>query len=344
MNKLRGDILLQNKFLNTIRGHEASKKKLADLLITMLQVSESSAYRRLGNESMFSFEEICVLARHFGISLDQMVDENNDTFLFQFPSLLNPVKSFKDYFAPIARDVKQLTTLPNSSCDFISREIPVFHYFRYPELTAFKAYLWGKMMWEFPTFKNKNKFSLKQITGIHRFRKTIIEHYNQVPGIEVWGDNPLKVTLKQIEYHVVTDMFKNPDEALLLCDQLKDLMQHLQRMAFYRKKISSGIRPKVNAPNFTLYHSQMSSPNNSLLVQSDVFNMAHFTIDNLHTLRSSDPRIVNFMRETKRKVIRQSDEVTLTSEKSRVKFFNDAYRKLAAFKKQLKQYIEENKK
>jgi len=96
--------------------------------------------------------------------------------------------------AGIEADMALATQLDQVSINFVSREIPLFHYFNFTELTAFKAYVWCRTIWRLPEYQER-QFSLKQIKGIKRYQKKILQHYNNVPGSEIWSTDCLSITL-----------------------------------------------------------------------------------------------------------------------------------------------------
>ena len=331
---------LQQDLFQFIREkHNIPKDKiLTNQLIQLFGVTKSTVYRWHRGEVLLKFSDVVKLVQHFGVSLDQFVYPKGRTLLFDFPNLNNPITSLDDYLKPIAENLNHLAAIPNSRVDYISREIPIFHYFRYPELMAFKAFIWGKTMWEFSDFDGIRKFNLSQIKGVERYRTDILDSYNQISGIEVWGTNSLEITFNQIEYYLQMGMFDDPREALVLSRQLRSLMDHLYQLATRRKKIITGENWETSA-DFTLYYSELSPSNNFLIAQSDTYNRAFVTIDNLHTIQSEDPQLLQFMDRWKRTLRKQSELITADSDKKQNKFFNDAEIKLVAFDRKVSNYV-----
>jgi len=340
MSKNPKRLSLQEQFILYLKKKSFTGKKsqFMEEIKNLLGIEKSSAYRRMSGEKPMTFEEAVILAKHFNISIDRFIDKDENAVLFNFPVRIKPIKTFKDFLEPIDNSLRYLAPHKNATLNFISREIPVFHYFYFPELTAFKAYIWGRTMWEFPAYQNK-KFKLDQVKGIHRFRRSILKHYNLISGVEIWGNNPLEVTLNQIQYYFENGMFAEPEEALLLCDQLMQLMEHLHNMTFHRKKFMPGQEPNVSNSDFGLYHRYLSASNNFLLAQSKTFRMTYVTIDNLHAIETTDKEFYEFMEDWERKLIKQSEHVTLDSDTSTARFFNVAEKKVEAFREQIKEQL-----
>jgi len=329
----------QRLFFQLLANKTGSTKRLIEILKSEIGLSKSAAYRRINSESLMSFSEIIDLSKKFDISLDQFAGNQQQTgFLAQLPFMDQPVKQFKDYLQPILNNLNEAKKLSNVSISFISREIPLFHYFNFPELSAFKAYLWGRMMWNFPEFQEK-QFTLKEIRGITNLRKSIVKSYYKIPGIEIWSNNNIEITINQINYYLDNGMFKNPEEALILCQQLSQLMEHLYSMAYHGKKFEYGKKPYKSSPDFSLFQSLVTPTSNFIIVNSTELHKAYVNIDNLHPICTNNDSFILFMNNWKDTLQKHSDEITIKSEQSRVRFFNEAQNRLKKFESQVKKKI-----
>ena len=73
---------LQQSFFQTIKNSLPAHLSLVDEVATILNISNDSAYRRIRNEKSISFEEIKILAAHFKISVDHILNLQTDTGSF----------------------------------------------------------------------------------------------------------------------------------------------------------------------------------------------------------------------------------------------------------------------
>lgn len=332
------EVQLQKLFFQEVQQKAQSEKSMVTELKSILGLGKTAVYRRLSGESMLSLGETLKLARHYNISIDQLIQSDLSRVTFDFPVLQQPVKSAAEFLESIEKAMEQAVNLDQVSVDFVSREIPLFHYFNFPELTAFKAYIWSRTIWQLPTFQER-QFSLTQINGIKRHQKNIQKHYISMPGTEIWSTDSLAITLLQIEHYLSNDMFKYPEEALLLCQQLRELFEHLYKMSTHGKKCAPGKEPLDNAPDFSFYHNQLAHSNSFILVNSSVVDMSFVTIDNLHVINSSDPKFCQFMKNWKDRLIEQSIRIDASTTTSRNKFFNNIERQIIAFEKKIKRTV-----
>jgi len=329
---------LSEKFLQHIKA-KIPNGKLAEALMQVLNLEKSAAYRRSSGTAPLSLEEITLLAQHFSVSIDQFIFAGTDKSVFTFPYMQQPVKSIGSFMEGIAQRIEQAAQLKEVRIDFVSREIPIFHYFNFSELTAFKIYIWGRTVWKLPQFQQQ-KFSLKKIKGIKQYQQKILKHYNTLPGNEIWGTDGLSIPLSQIEYYLEQDMFEEPVEALLLCDQLRALMYHVAEMTKEGKKFASGTVPTADAPNFQLYHNQLAHTNSFILVTSPQIKVSFVTMDNLHPATITDPSFHAFMDNWKARLMEQSVQISGLSSGIYTKFFNQAEKQINKFEKRINRILE----
>ena len=62
------------KILNEIAKQVPNKKILVSSLMQILSICKESAYRRMRNQIPFSMEEVIIMANHYNISIDQLLD------------------------------------------------------------------------------------------------------------------------------------------------------------------------------------------------------------------------------------------------------------------------------
>lgn len=329
---------LSERFLQHIKA-KVPNGRLAEVLMQILSIEKSAAYRRSSGTSPLSLNEIKLLAQHFSVSVDQFIFADTDKSVFTFPYMEQPVRSIGDFMEGIAQRIEQAAQLKEVKINFVSREIPIFHYFNFPELTAFKTYIWGRTVWKLPQFQEQ-KFSLKKIKGIKRHQQKILKHYNILPGNEIWGTDGLAIPLSQIEYYLEQDMFEEPEEALLLCEQLRALMQHVGAMTKQGKKFALGTTSTPDAPNFELYHNQLAHTNSFILVTSPQVKVSFVTMDNLHPATITDPSFHAFMDNWRARLVEQSVSISGSSSGTHTKFFNQAEKQISRFERRINRILE----
>jgi len=199
---------LQKAIFDKILGQFPKKSEAVKALSELLQMGQNAIYRRMRGESILAPDELALLAKHFTISLDDIIHETSDNVLFSYTSATKKVKDFTSYLNSLTEAMRPLHEYPNGEVKYAAAEIPVFHYCFFPELIAFKLYTWGKTTWNFDYLKNQpfafNLISPDAYTAADNF----LASYLKSKSTELWNLNVLDNTLNQIEYYAESGSFR----------------------------------------------------------------------------------------------------------------------------------------
>lgn len=320
--------VFQNQLFEQILDKFPKKSQAVEELSGLLAVGKDAIYRRLRGDTLLAPDEMVQLAQQYHISLDALVYGKTDTVFCSYNAFSKKINNFQAYLESIYNIMAQVKGLPNATIYYTSMEIPVFHYMYYPELICFKQYVWSLTTWNFEHLSNqKFHFDLVSYPSL-KMTEDIIRVYNQLSSKELWSLNVIDNTLNQIEYIAATSRFADPEDALLLCDKLTELVQHLRQMAAHGQKFSPNSSPHSKSGAFDLYHNELYSTNNTILVKADTLNMLFTTYCNPNYLASTDERLCEFSTSWMEFIISKSDAISYHSEKSRNWFFNRLERKI----------------
>ncbi|MEO1623811.1 MAG: hypothetical protein AAFV25_01545 [Bacteroidota bacterium] len=219
--------------------------------------------------------------------------------------------------------------LPGSEFYYTTAEIPVFHYLHFPGLISFKLYVWARTIWNFGDMTER-KFDFGIVTEEDLgLTGDILQMYNDIPTTELWHLNIVDNTLNQIEYHLKIGGFRKPEDALLLCDNLLELVDHMRSMAKHGQKFRIGEKPRDQQKvNFDLYHNEMVSTNNTFLAMTPIRRVIYTTYNTPDFLRCTDPKMCDYTESWFRKIIGKSVSISTHAEKSRSWYFNNLRRKV----------------
>ncbi len=256
------------------------------------------------------------------------------TTYFDFAHIDYPIKSYKDYLQPIAHDMSLLTALENVHLYYATNEIPIFYYFKIPELALFKLYAWGRSVWELPQLKN-TAFSFDMM-AVYReelaLTQKILEGYSKIDSTEIWHLNIINNTTSQIKYYIECGLFNSPNEAILLCEKLIELFKQLKFLASVNRKFgSNGLATKFNG-KIQLYNNQMFHTSNTLLISYDESFILYNTFENPNFLKSNHSGIGKYTLNWFQKMIKRTEAIDGTDEKRHNIFFNQILQKLENFK------------
>lgn len=294
--------------------------ELARSIEPILDISRSALYKRLRRASAFTAEELVALARHFQISLDHFVLDKPGTVSMDFPSMAQPMPSAKAFLAGIDQRLAFALQVPQLKLFYASAEIPLFCYLKYPELTAFKLYIWSRTTWLLPAFQNK-KFSLvefPEMEEVQQLAQSVLARYCQIESCEFWSLNMLENTLNQIDFLVYEGGFAEKGMAHLLCEQIQELLHWQQEMAEQGRKMDH--QGKAGA-GLLLYHNEIAHTTNTFLLQAPNFRQAFFTFDNPNYGGSDSLFFCDYAEDWFSRLQRCSTRMSQEGEKQRFRFF-----------------------
>ncbi|MEN0004985.1 MAG: hypothetical protein AAF798_12600 [Bacteroidota bacterium] len=331
--------LLQQKLMDQIAGRFTKRSEAVEALSTILSVGKDAVYRRFRGDTLLTPDEIRVLSQKFQISLDALVFGETDSVFFTFNAFSQKINSIEDYLDNIKGLLHRLRQLPDVTIYYASSEIPFFYYSFFPELIGFKLYVFGRTVWDLDYLRQR-PFQLNLLSP-HALELTaeVLHEYIQFPTVELWSYNIFDNTLNQIEYHMNSGQFANPEDALVLCDRASELVDHMCLMAEHGSKYKLGMDP-ADGKSFELYHNEMIYTNNTIYVKSPIHRILFSTFASPNFLQTSDDRICDFIEDWFRKIRGKSNSISMQAEKSRNAFFNGLKRRISNVRKRLEVQLE----
>ena len=316
----------QTYLFDEIKAHHfKTRAEMIEALMVLFNVKNDAIYRRLRCETMLTPEEMALLAKTYNISLDSYIFKNTDTLFFTFNPFIRTVKSIEDYLEGIHQDVAMLNKLPKVHIYNAWSEIPFFFYMFLPKLFSFKMYVYGRTIWQLDYLQNRPfDFQVIPLPVILKSHD-ILKLYCALPTTELWSLNIMDNTLNQIEYHANSGGFAHPNDALMLCQDLKLLADHMEIMALHAKKFNIGAKPEASqGSTFTMYHNEMIYTNNTIFVTSSVGRAIYTTYGNPNFLKTTDERLCDYTADWFSSVMSKS--LIMQGERGR-KYYFDRLRK-----------------
>ncbi len=267
---------------NGDRAHEIAK---------ILNLGSGAVYKRLKGETLLNLSEIALLTQHYNILLDSLFQPEKAKVTFEFAPLLHPVTHLEQFLTEIRDLFVRLARLPGVRMYYSTTEIPFFHYLFYPELTAFKLYMWNRTIWELPEWEDK-PFNFNIITANPRLQKLCAELtgiYCSIPSTEFWPSTLLNNTMNAVKYCTDSGAFEEKHAAGLLREQIESLILHQREMAKSGLKFRPLEKPGPAAAEFVLYHNEITHTNNTIMVEWDKGRTVFATFDNPNYMVTSQP-------------------------------------------------------
>ncbi len=299
-----------------------SNLSLVDELADLLKVSNDSAYRRMRGETALSIEDIAAICKHFKLSFDAFLNSHdNGLVTFSYHQLNSHVNSYKEYLLNISNDLDKIMHYEDKQIIYAAEDIPVFHHFYHPELTAFKIFYWNKSILNSKGFEDI-KFDKSLVSDeLIEIANGILDRYSKIPSIEIWSDDTVTSTAKQIEFYWDAGIFSNKEDALLICDQVSLMIERIKKQAELNMKLDRENKPAGAENNYALYHSDVMIGNNCILVNMGGIKATYISYHTFNIMLTTN---ANFSNETDlwlKNLIRKSNLISGVAEKQRYQYF-----------------------
>lgn len=228
---------LQADFFRQLSQKLGPNKKLSNELVDLLGISKGEAYKKINTKSLLTIPQIKILCNHFKTSFTIQGIENRASASINFSPFHTGKIGVKDYINSLEKFLTNIASAKSSKLTCATDDIPIFHLFQYPELTAFKLHFWQMRVIDKAPFKfMMNEWGssvLQPASHLHELYKTI-------PSVEVWTKTSLLNTLEQIRYATEAKIITDKILGRLICDQLRTALADIEMYAINRNKSSTG--------------------------------------------------------------------------------------------------------
>ncbi len=319
---------IQTEFLEQVRKRLPPNVSFADELAEVLSISRDSAYRRIRGETILSLEEIKILYLRFGISIDQLFSDSSQMVTFH-----RRVVSYRDYdlhkwLNSIIKNLDFLRTFDRRELVFAAKDIPIFHYFRLPELCSFKLFFWMKSLIGYPDFESRNYRNEYVPRELQSLASRVWSHYSTLPSTEIWNEQVVYDTLKQIEFYHECGFFEGRDVGVALCDDLIELLEKVSIEAAAGKKSEGG--------EFNLYKNELLIADNTVFAKMGDDRCVYVNQNSLALLVTFQEPFCEQTEEYLRNLTKKSTLISTTAERERNVFFNGMKKRIRDFRDSLK--------
>jgi hypothetical protein len=332
----------QDLVFEKIKLNAGESKEYIDLIGETLNISKSAVYKRIKGDTMLSMDDLVRLMKAFDFSFDDIVYDHKKNIGFQFPYTDRTIKTFIDYIEPIKNLVTAANVLPDISLQYATNEFHFFLYMHDRDLTHFKLYMFAKTVWNLSAYKGRS-FSLADFSEwihIEKDIKLILNSYYKLPNVEIWNGNVLSNTLNQIKYALEIGYFEKVEDALVLCDKLDRMIDHVSIMAELGKKFLIGQNPDDVDTEITMYHNEITYTSNLMLLESPALSQIYFAFDNPNYIVSDDPKLVDYTHKWFDRIKKNALPISKSAHKTRKAYFSSIKRAIEQTRRHVEMHIE----
>ena len=317
--------LLINKIKSTLPGNISLADELADLL----HVSSDSAYRRIRGETALTIDEIITICGHFQISFDALASSQSGFVNFSYHEV-NTFTDFIRYLTDIKDEMVRISRAPDKQIIYAAVDMPIFHYFNFPEYLYFKMFYWLRSVSTDPDFMVK-KYRVADVNQeVISLCMQLADLYAMIPSTEIWSDSILNSILKQIIYYWQSGVFYSKEEAISLINAVRKTLEKVQRESEMNMKILANGQTNNFARNYQLYHSDIEIGNNFILVNIGEIKVLYNSFHTFNKMYTTNPGFCTLTENWMNNLIKQANLISGVAEKHRFQFFQKMYCQLDA--------------
>ena len=309
----------QLNFVNRLKQFRTSDTLLVEDLVEVLQISADSVYRRLRGTTAMSIDEAIRICNHFRIPITYFVEETPGLVNFKYLPPESRKENFHKHLQMIASAVNELLDHENRKIIYAAIDAPLFYHFGIEKLAAFKMHFWMRVILGVDSFKDY--YDEREIDReFLALGKNIYEDYLMIPSDEIWPEDILQTTLKQIEFYWDAGYFKTPEETIDILNHLSSMIDNVEKMAINSHKLKFDDKSMQKYAAFNLFHSDVLPGNNTVLSIADkkTVYISHMTF---HTMITGSEAYVNHTEDWLKAIMSKSTLISGVSEKNRIKFF-----------------------
>lgn len=316
------DANLQKELFSHIKSSLPSHIAMVDAVADLLNISYDSVYRRIRGEKPISLNELKVICEHFNISLDQVLQLHSNKILFTDLEANGNIINFNQYLQGLIEQLQHFKSFNKNELRYLCKDVPIFHFFYFKELAAFKSFFWSKSILNQPELENRN-FNLTDFDVTEYFEQgqKILNSYNDIPSTELWNYESINSTILQIEYYRDAGIFETTKDLNTVVDSFDATLAHLQKQVEKGRKFMPGVGEDGYKSSLKFYINEIILGNNSILVSLDETKIVFINHIVLKYISTSDKKFTEKAFNNFHNLVSRSVLISETGEKERYKFF-----------------------
>jgi len=305
-----------NEMLITMIGNSLpAGKKTVSYLMTLLNLSRESAYRRIRNDIPFTFEEIATICLDLGLSIDEMIGRNmQDRIFVDFPvsRSADPIDTYSDVLETSINLYKKISEHSDSFMIYALNQPVLANFMQLELLPKFHFYKWKHRMQDVPLNYYFSDFTLPpSINALHKKYRYYITKLNHVTFI-LCPTITLSI-VKEINYFFKR-MLISKEELLNLQEELYQCINNIE------KNTQRGF--SENGVKMDIYASRLNLPSNSIWCKYNNGKLVVQMNSNIFPATVYDPRIGDDHKKWIDSLLKYSTLISQSNEIQRSEFFN----------------------
>ena len=332
----------QQSFLLQCR-EESEISNFAAELSDLLSLSLDAIYRRMRGTTPLNYLEIQKICNHYNVSFDATINYSGRNHPFQFTPMFDEGKfNLEGYFVQVRQQIEHFLKFDQLSMTIVAMDIPHFRLIGYPNLLRFKLFYWQRSILNKADYR-LIKFNPNQGNSeIDKAAADIYLKYHQLDSEEIWSPETLNSTLKQITYGIEAGYFEKVEDAIMICDDLHQLLDKIEHEALVSKKhIKNNVESRKG--DFNLYQSEILLGNNTIQVKANCKYYTYVGFNSFNSLMSHSPAFTEECQKWIEQIKSKSNLLNYGSEKQRYNFFHNLKEKVNNIKLEIRKELIETR-
>jgi hypothetical protein len=326
---------IQGRLFAIIKNKLEGKDNMGLVLGDLLNLSPDAIYRRSRNETPLTITELEKICSHYHISFDALMGNTPHSVIFNYRPLSEFDFSLESYLISMQQAFHQLQNCSNPRIQLTSNNLPIFQLLNFPRLSRFRLYFWAKTHLHIDEYKNQ-KYKDERVTeAAFKIGAEILNAYVNIPTEECYDSEFLRGFMRQILYYSEARLFEDPEHALKLIDDVKNLADHIREQIISGYKIKYRDNPENTGNTFEVCLNDTINTDNTFYYSSDKLEGIYISHNMLNFLHTTDPQYVQESKAILQKQFANSSIISRVNEKQRNDFFHKLYRDIEHTQKQI---------
>jgi len=325
---------LQQQLFSYLKESLPPHLSLVDELSDLLNIGADSVYRRIRGEKPVTLSELKIICEKYRLSLDQLLQLQNESVLFDAPGMNGAPGEFVEYMKGMLLQFKYFNSFKTKEIQYLCKDSTIWNFYLFPEIAAFKTFFWSRTINNQAELSNK-AFSFEEFPYEDCFilGQQVLQEFNQIPCVELWNLESMQSTINQVAYYWDAGNFKSNQDFEAVVDSFQKMIDHLQLQAEKGVKFMPGANEVSYKAPIQFFVNELILGNNTMVINLDGKKLTMVTYSVFHYLFTKDPRFASKVGNSFDTLLSRSTLISKTGEKDRNRFFNALRDKVYSLRK-----------
>jgi hypothetical protein len=216
-----------------------------------------------------------------------------------------------------------MSSLDKKHLYWLLKDIPPISHFAIPELARFKFFLWTKSILHYDSMRGV-RFDIddSRYDAYEKKSNRIVEMFCNVPLTEIWNVESINSSLRQIRFHYEAGSIRTRNEALMLFDKIRMLIDRFEQQAEAGARYGVDGKPVPSKAEYRMFVNELILGDNTTLFETEGMRMTFLNHSVLYFIHTKDQTFNDLMFDNLQNLMNKSTLISKVGEKERATFFN----------------------